>query len=99
MTFALAIVLTSLLTCALTIIAAWVAFVRYLEPRLWADIDKKVDELGHLIRKRTRQGVREGIAESFEEMRKRATRSATQAPLDMLEESLNLWFGKRQSPD
>lgn len=99
MAYASVLVITALLTSALTIFGAWFVFERYLRARMWAEVDEKIDELGLLIRERTREGVRQGIAESFEDMRKRATKSATKAPLDMLEESLNLWFGNRRRSD
>lgn len=93
------IVLTALLTSVLTLVGAWAAFDRHLKVRMRAEIDEKVEELGLLIRKRTSEGVREGIADSLAEMRKKATKSATQAPLDILEESLSMWFGNRRTPD
>lgn len=90
------VVLTALLTTASTLAGAWWVFDRYLKPRYWSEIDAKSEELGRLLRAQVREGVREGISTGLAELPNKAARKATQAPIDLFEESLNLWFGERK---
>jgi hypothetical protein len=89
---AFVIVLTSLLTSVLTLTAAWFVFDRYLKTRMWEEVDAKADEFGLLLKQRVSEGVREGMSNGLADLREKATRTATRGGIDMLEESLNLWF-------
>ena len=88
-------VLTSLLTTALTLVAAWFVFDRYLKPRYWSEIDAKADEIGQEFKAHVRDGVREGIADVLGDLRDKAAQKATQSPMEFFEDSLNLWLGNR----
>jgi len=94
------IVLTSLLTSALTLAGAWFVFDRYLKAQLWQEVDTKGEELGLLLKERVSEGVREGMSNGLADLREKATRTATRGGFDVLEESLNLWFrGGRPKDD
>ena len=90
------VVLTSLLTTALTLVAAWYVFDRVLMPRYRSEIDAKADEIGRNFREHVREGVREGIGDVLVDLRDKAARKATQGPMEFFEESLNLWLGDRK---
>ena len=96
LTQAFVIVLTSLLTTALTLVVAWFVFDRFLKARYWSEIDAQAQEIGQEFKAQVSEGVREGIANGLTDLRDKAARKATQTPLDLLEESLNLWLGGRR---
>ena len=99
LTHASVIVLTSLLTSALTLAGAWFVFDRYLKPRLWKEFEENTDELGLRLKQRVSEGVREGIGDGLADLREKATRTATRGGLDLVEESLNLWFRGGRTKD
>jgi hypothetical protein len=90
------VVLTSLLTTALTLVVAWFVFDRFLKARYWSEIDAQAQEIGQEFKAQVSEGVREGIANGLTDLRDKAARKATQTPIDLLEESLNLWLGGRR---
>ncbi len=90
------IVLTSLLTTALTLVGAWYAFDRFLKPRYWAEIDAMANETGQKFKAQVSDGVREGIANGLNDLRDKAARKATQTPMEFFEDGLNLWLGDRK---
>lgn len=99
LTLVVSVILTSLLTALLTLAGAWCVFDRYLKARFWSEVDAKADEIGREFKQQVSDGVREGIANGLTDLRDKATKTATQAPIDMLEESLNLWFRTGRKKD
>jgi len=93
------IVLTSLLTSLLTLVGGWYVFERYLKARYWAEVDAKAEEIGREFKQQVSDGVREGIGNGLADLRDKAAKTATQTPIDILEDSLNLWFRAGRKKD
>lgn len=87
------VLVTAVLTSACTIAAAWVIYDRHLKKLVWEAIDEKAEGLGLLIKQRVSEGVREGIKSSFVDLPDEAAKQASRTGRDLLEESINFWFG------
>ena len=91
------ILVTSVITSALTLAAAWFAFHRYLKQLTISWIDEKADELGDELQGRVRTGVREGIRDGLSDVSdnvvRRTAEGAAKTGFGMLEDSVNFWFG------
>lgn len=91
------ILVTAVITSALTLAAAWYLFHRYVKQLLVAWIDETVDELGSelqgKVRKGVRQGIRDGLSDVGDNVVRRTAEGAAKTGFGMLEESVNFWFG------
>ena len=92
----LTIVLTSVLTSLLTLAGAWFALDRYLKVSFWPEFDLKADEAAAHFKEQVSEGVSEGITNGLTGLPTKATETATRTGLDMLEESLGMWFKPRK---
>lgn len=90
------IILTALVTSALTLLAAWYVYEHHFKDRLLENIREQSDELGLKLKQRVREGVREGIQEGLSGLPSdfvgKATKNVTKAGLGVFEDSMNLWL-------
>jgi len=98
MTFDIVLVLvTAIITSAVTIAAAWFLYQRYVKQILIDWIDKKAEELGEQLKGRVREGVSEGIKDGVGDVGtqvvKKTKEGAAMTGFGMIEDSMNLWFG------
>lgn len=91
------ILLSAVITSALTLTAAWYVYEKHLKERLLRQLEEKTETLGLELKERVREGVREGIQEGFtglpSDIVGKATKSVTKTGLGVFEDSMNLWFG------
>lgn len=91
------VLVTAIITAALTIGVAWFLYDRYGKPRLMAWIDDKAQDLGELLKDRVREGasigIKEGLADVGSDVVKKTREGAAMSGLGLIEESMNTWFG------
>lgn len=91
------ILVTAAITSALTLVAAWYLFHRYVKQMLASWIDEKADELGTelqgRVRKGVRQGIRDGLSDVSDNVVRRTAEGAAKTGFGMIEDSVNFWFG------
>ena len=91
------IVITALLSSALTIAAAWFVFERYLKPALIEALSEELAETGEMIEKRVRKGVVDGIAAAAGgEVLRDTTRRVTETGARVFEEGLGALLGTKK---
>ncbi len=92
-----AIVLTAVLTSAVTLGAAWLVFQRYLKARLNEAIEAKATELSAVLEARVRDGVRRGIRDGLvdlpSDVMRKTRRGITETGVGMLGDGINTILG------
>lgn len=92
--YVLSIAVTAIVTSALTLYGAWLAFDRVFRARLEAEIDARAEAFGQSLREHVSEGVRAGVSNSIADLRRKASLSgAARTGLDLFEDSINFWFG------
>ncbi len=93
----LLVLVTAVVTAAATIAAAWFLYQRYVKQMLIDWIDGKAQEIGQQMKDNVREGVQDGIKDGVAEVGAHVVRktreSATRGGIEMLEDSVNFWFG------
>ena len=92
----LSIVITALVTSAVTLGAAWLVFQRYLKNRINAAVDAKAAELSTIFEARVRDGVRRGIRDGLTDLPGdvvRRTRRGITDPVGVIGDGLNSILG------
>ena len=91
------IIVTAVMSSALTIVGAWLLYHRFVKPRLIAWIDTKAVEMGGQLQEQVRDGVRAGFQDGMTDVRnhivKTATEHASKSGLGLFEETMKTWFG------
>ena len=93
----LLIVLTAIVTSAVTLAAAWWLYERHLRQRLLDAVDAKAAELGEMLESHVRAGVRQGVRESVaslpSDVIRTTGRGLTETGVGMLEDGINTILG------
>lgn len=91
------VLVTAVITSAVTIAATYFLYQRYVKQMLIDWIDRKAQELGEQLKGRVREGVSEGIKDGVGEVGiqvvQKTREGAAKTGFGMIEDSMNLWFG------
>jgi hypothetical protein len=88
------VVLTAILSCALTLGVAALYFRNVAEPRLRASYEEQIEHLGDLVQERVRAGVLDALNSVAKgDPLVKATRTVTRTGASLVEEGLNVLLG------
>lgn len=99
------VLVTAVITSALTLAAAWFLYQRYVKQMLVSWIDNKAGELGDQLKQRVREGVQSGIRDGLSDVGdtvvQKTKEGAAKSGFGLIEESMNVWFraGKKKPSD
>ena len=94
------VLLTAVLSCALTLGSAWLFYRRKLQPDLERKIEETMGELAQRVGEKVRQGVLDGVASiPSTEVLRGTQRSVVKTAADLIEDGLSALLGKSRRPD
>ena len=92
----LLILVTAVVTAAITIAAAWFLYHRYVKRMLIEWIDDKAEEVGAQLERRVRAGVetgiRDGVSNLGADVVKKTGEGAVRTGLGIIEDGMNAWL-------
>ncbi len=96
----LILLLTAVLTSAITLGVGYWIYDRHLKARVQQAVDEKIEKLGATMEERVRNGIVQGVASipSVEVIRG-TTRTMAETGVNIIGESLGAIFGKPRKPD
>lgn len=94
------IILTALLSSAVTLLGAWLVYERVIKPNLIESLEAALERTGVSIERRVKRGVVEGLsAAASGEVLRDTTRKVTATGAKVLEEGLGALLGPRKPRD
>jgi hypothetical protein len=96
------VLVTAVVTAALTLAAAWYLYHRFVKQLLVDWIDTRSEELGAELEERVREGVERGIRDGVSglgaDVVKKTGEGAVRTGLGIIEDGMNVWLrpGRKQ---